>query len=470
MVSATDPSYCTRVYAPHFFHSTIFIYIYEFLAIICGKGYIDSRLNSTRRERLLGNKSSFMGIPMPLLLVGVLILGYMFVPTVKTTVDGIWSGFFPAPASGINGGSGGSGGSGGVTPLLAAQIQWTGIDAITGGSLTTPDVNFVKATNGVFNLLSVSDQVGSNSAPEQGTAFYAQGDKIIIHIEDDTNPTGGEDYYDCWYYVNGIAEGAAVKKLTKAQLSGSPGAYTLIDTGADTGERVHRTSGTTEYWDIGRLGIIPRTDDASLDQFLSQGGTTMSSMTDGATEVDTQAEQTADASPAVDDFDVTYSISIDSTNLAYGAVQYTVSSMGEFQERPTFIIMATNCTALSVDHLSSQGWKVCTVTGLTAEKMFYKQLPPIIPASGAQGSATVVIPFEASAATGSTAYNVNVWMVDVQLESNVAAGAPSTTIPTAYGMVAGYGIAAINNDEIFSVSSGETWASATLFGDFTLPA
>jgi len=248
--------------------------------------------------------------------------------------------------------------------------------------------------------------------------------------------------------------------------------YTISSNGVDSGSRVHWTSGTTNYWDCGKLDIIPRTDDASLDLYLTWGGTTMSKITDGATEITNQALQAAagtDVTLATDDEDFKVLIDIDTTNLAYGVPMYTVSALGKLEERLTAIMIFTNCTTVSVGHLEDGGWKVIDHPGLTSARGFYKMLDLTsnIPASGQKMSYTVTIPFDVSA-SGAAGYDLSVSLNDDQLESNVAIGAPTTTIPTVYGGIVGYGIAAINCDEVPAIAAGiQTLASRTIYGDFT---
>lgn len=340
---------------------------------------------------------------------------------------------------------------------------------VTGAAITAADVSIFRATNGVFDFLTAVDTKDGDSSPEQGAAFMAENDVVIVLIEDDADPSGGEDYYDRWYATN-VKEGSTVYRISDANLQvvqSSPYKYRWNGSGVAVGT-VHWTSGTTNYWDIGRLTVCPRTDDASLDQYMQWGGTTMASMTDGTTEIATSAAGT-DVTLTTDVEDFKISLICDTASLAYAVPQYTISQQGEFQARKTYIMIATNCTAVSTSILMSEGWKVVSMSTLYANKAFYKEVSEIIPANGDKFSVTINIPFDVSAAAASTGYSLAYWCNDVQLESSVAGGAPTTSVPTVYGGVADYGIAAINNDETMTASSG-IGATMTLLGEFTTAA
>jgi hypothetical protein len=385
--------------------------------------------------------------------------------------------------AGTGGTSGGTSGgtTGGTTGPThgAAVLQWVPEDSITHGALTTTEFSAVRAVNGKFSFLTVSDAVAGNSDPEQGTTQFAEGESIILVLSDTADPSGGEDYYDQWFYVASLREGAIVYNIginNFVAVQTSPSYLYTVSGGVDTGQRVHWTSGTTNYWDVGRLGIIPRTDDASLDQYLQYGGTTMCRMVDGATEVDTQGEQgPSGGSTTAGDVtlnshveDLKYYVEIDTNDLAWAVPQLTVEVDGKINCYKTYVIVSTNCTSISVAKFQSEGWKIVADSTLTAEKAFYKEIPAMIPASGSHASQSIDIPLDASAATASTAYSMKVWANDVQLEANVAVGAPTTSIPSKYGFMTteGYGVAAINNDETYTVSSG-AGATETLLGDWT---
>ena len=346
-------------------------------------------------------------------------------------------------------------------------------NAITGGSLTAPDVDFVKIVKGQpFSLQMSSDSKAGDSSPEQGAIFWAAGEQGIAFIEDDADPTGGEDYYPNWYAFE-IGEGKPLRRLTYGAMtpvSTDPYTYTLnLDICPVVPQQViRRTSGTTEYWDIGMLEIQPRIDDASLDQFLKYGGTTMASMTDGATEVATQAAQTSDVTltTRTETEKLTFQAKGDTASLAYGVPFFTVAANGKLELREAFLLFSTNQTKIGVAKLLADGWFMVSDNTLTAEKMFAKKVGPWIPANGYYFDENVDIPLDVSQVTASAVGDANIWMVDANIQEYVASGAPTATVYTAYGLMNSAGLAAVINDEIYTVSSGAT-ATQTLFGDWT---
>jgi hypothetical protein len=335
------------------------------------------------------------------------------------------------------------------------------------------------AVNGVFNFLTSADNKAGDSSPEQGSTYFAEGTELIFHLEDDSDPTNGEDYYDRWYYTPGLANGGSVYRIDETNLqivSTDPYTYRVVSQGDFVSNIYWAEGSTANYWDIGTLSIVPRIDDVGLDQYLIWGGTEMAKMTDGTTEIDTQDEQTADVTFTTDSNTLKVLLEVDTISLAYGVGQYTISKDGEFQRRPTVIIFSTNCTSISVSDLIADKWNLISKPELTGDVAFYKVIDPerdsdyagLIPSQGDYATATIEIPIETAAATGSAGHDIAIWMNDLQLLSNVAVGAPSVSIPTAYG-VQGYGLAATINDETFTVSSNAP-ATMVLYGDFTLPA
>jgi hypothetical protein len=314
--------------------------------------------------------------------------------------------------------------------------------------------------------------VQSNSAPEQGTTFFAEGAKLIIHIEDDSNVTNYDENYDRWYHTE-LRDGNSVYKLTKSQLSAvstSPYKYTVSSGGESSGSVVHWTSGTTNYWDVGKLAIYPRLDNDDLTVAINYGATCLASMTDGITEVDTQGEETADATLATDTDVLTFSITPDRIDGVWGLPFYSISQNGEFQERVVGIIISSNMTALKMR--DGKGWNSLGSNLLYAESGFYTtwETPDsYIPTAGSKmPTISITIPLDCSGGTGSTAYSIKLWINEFALQSNVASGQMSTSMPTVYG-IADFGPTAPFADETFTTSSG-AGATETLLADITLPA
>jgi hypothetical protein len=236
--------------------------------------------------------------------------------------------------------------------------------------------------------------------------------------------------------------------------------------GAESGTYVKYEAGETPYWGLGALKVVPRTSATNLDTYLTYGGTTMCEVDSGTDWDDDQSEQDNDVTLSTDDEDLTVKLVAGATNIGYGVPMYTVSSIGKFEARKAVVIVATNATSIGVSDLTDNGWSKMQDSTLTSEVAFYKTIPEQVPTKGQKFSLDITIQIDASALSDSTAYNMKVWVIDFQLLSNVAIGAVSTGIPTAYGMVGEYGIDAVIFAKAYSTSSGAS-SGEIIEGDWT---
>jgi hypothetical protein len=115
-------------------------------------------------------------------------------------------------------------------------------------------------------------------------------------------------------------------------------------------------------------------------------------------------------------------------------------------------------TAIGNTKLANGGWTKINDGTLYTEVAYYYDITanmgPQYPSKGSKLTFTVDIPIDAAAAAASTEFLFKVWVMDIQLESDVAVGATSTSIPTAYGMVTSYGPGALIQASAYSTSSG----------------
>lgn len=356
----------------------------------------------------------------------------------------------------------------GVTPpttghesaILQLQVvNYIGRAGVTTAT-TTADVNL--AVNGVFDLLVQSDTLTIASNPDLMAVYYPEGSELLIRVGCVGNPTNGLDYYDGWYYVK-LVEGNPVYYVTPSMLtpvSTSPTyTYKVSTAGAQvTGDIVSWTSGTTHYWDIGKLCMYPRQAAADFDIYLTYANLDLASVTDGSTWVDTDAEITANATLASDDEIFHFAMEAGNADLGWGWPLYVVTQQGQFKQYNSFLIMSTTMTAIGNSKLANYGWKPINDGTLYTEKAFYydvtANMGPLYPTKGSKLAFTVPIPIDATAATASTAYLFKVWAMDCQLESDVAVGATTTSLPTAYGMVTSYGPGALIQASAYTASSG----------------
>lgn len=346
----------------------------------------------------------------------------------------------------------------------ASQVQFTTNDFITKGAVTTATTtaDFCKADqNGIFNFMSQADTLTVGTTPDTSNVYFGDGDQVVVRIDCTGDPTGGLDYYDGWYYFV-LHEGNPVYFLTVnmlQQASVKPYTYRVSATGAETtGYIVTWTSGTTNYWDIGQLYLYPRSSAANFDTYFTYQSSTLASVTDGSTWVNTDALITANATLASTDENLYFEVYAGATNVGWGWSNLVVTREGEVQEYKAVIIVSTNMTAIGVTELLNAGWKSINDNTLTSEKAFYYMVDAeregTYTSKGSKMDFKVRIPVDSSAAASSSGFMFKIWAIDMQLEANVAIGSVSTTVPTAYGFVTAYGPGAMIQASAYSTSSG----------------
>lgn len=354
-----------------------------------------------------------------------------------------------------------------ITPVErdAAQIQFTIVDYVQRGAGMTTATTYLDVckaeASGKFDLMNNDDAVTVATAVDQSASFYAEGDKLLLKAACSGNPTGGLDYVDGWHYVV-LKEGNPIYMVDgEDAFSGSAGAYTINTAGLETtGYVVTYTSGTTNYWDVGKLFVYPRLSAANFDTYLSYGVTTLASVTDGSTWVDTVGEITANAtlSSALNTEKLTFTMKGGAANVGWGMPLLVVSSSGKIEQHDAMLIMSTAMTAIGTQKLLDAGWKQIQDNTLYAEKAFYYDLTENMdgqmPAKGQILEFSVNIPFDPSAAAVATAFLTKVWAIDIQNPDNVAIGSSTTTVLTAQGMVTAYGPGAMIQASAYTASSG----------------
>jgi len=351
------------------------------------------------------------------------------------------------------------------TPRDAAKLQFSLQNAITmasvSGSTTTVDV--VAVNDGVVDFLTKREAITVDSAPEQGALFYSEGQTLIFHVLSDTevSDTYGEDYYDRWYWVT-IAEGADIHVFTPSCVSvktTSPYTYSWVGGGEVTGFKVQYTAGTTPYWDLGVMYLYGRVDKVYLDIFVTQGGTTLSTVADGAAWDDTDAEVNANHTMTSTSEDIYFKLVSGYADYAFGLPMYTLSQAGQLQERRAVMMFTTAMTSIGTGVLYDEGWLQISKSDLYNEVGYYKVLDPMIPSRGNTFDVSVKIPIDASAAASSTEFRFAFWVHDFQMPAYVASGSPSTSVPTAYGFLSEFGLDSVIHAHTLTVSSG---TSATM--------
>jgi hypothetical protein len=345
---------------------------------------------------------------------------------------------------------------------FSGQLYLSVVDKVLGTAFTTSavTVNQVSAdTNGVFNFITGSHKTVTQSAnPQAESRIYNQGQQVIVMITCTGNPANGLDYYPVWYYVN-LQQGATVYQLDSLSCFQANGnGYTInVNAATPTDQRVNVYSASdTNYWNLGDLAIYPRQAAADFDLYLTHGATTLASVTDASTWVDTSAEITANctlSSASNDKLAVT--MVGGNANLGWGKQFFVIDSTGQVHPYGAVIVVSTGI--LSMERPS--GWNVFAKPTLTSELAFYKVIQPEYPQSGMKPEWTVDIPM--SVGSDSTAYKFSVWLLDCQPLDTVGTQGTTTSMPNGYGFVdttTDYGVGAAVQAVSVTVSNG---ASAT---------
>ncbi|NVM21653.1 MAG: hypothetical protein HWN68_07730 [Desulfobacterales bacterium] len=360
----------------------------------------------------------------------------------------------------------------------AAAVKFGLKNAINGSSLYGGTNDYVSITvadeDGVVNFMQTWEQFGDiDEATESSSLTYNYGDLLIFHATSDLDTGSGAEHYGHWFYAP-MVPGTPVRKLTSGILTATQTSptykYKIDGTGEGTGFKVQYIAGATPYWGVGLFPLHPRAEEAQMDMYLSYKSTNMSAVTDGATWVDEDGEQDNDVTLGSTTEELTVDLFMDTASLSFGLTQYTLTSVGQFLERPTFIIINTNATGIGVDRLYSYGWTMMSDSRATLTKSFYKQIDPIIPVKGFKGELTVKIPIDATALKSNTPYSMMVWFSEFQVEKHVNIGSVVTSITSAYGMVKDYGLDDVSGTTAatYSITSGKG-VTSMLFGDWTTP-
>jgi hypothetical protein len=201
--------------------------------------------------------------------------------------------------------------------------------------------------------------------------------------------------------------------------------------------------------------VYPRAAPASFHTYFTYAGTgVLAKVEDGSSWVDTDAEITANATLGSTDEDAYFEVYVNTTNLGWGWPQMVTTTTGEIKNYEAVVIMASNLTALDSSDLTAEGWKQINDNTLTTEKAFYKKLGPYYTTKGSKVDFKVKIPLDTSAVVASSVGLFKLWVLDFQLEQNVAIGSVTTAIPTVYGFLGEYGPDAAIYASAFSTSSG----------------
>jgi len=357
-------------------------------------------------------------------------------------------------------------------PLYASVV-----DKVTRQAFTTSTVQInqiASDASGVFDFLNGAQMKSLAQAanPQSETQIYTQGQQVIIVVTCTGNPSNGLDYYPVWYYCT-LNEGATVYQLDNAacwtQVSASPYKYTInLAAATATDQRVHYTAvSLTNYWNIGDLAIYPRLAAANTDISVAYGATTLASVTDASTWVDTAAEITANctlASASNEKF--VFSMTAGAANLGWGKHFFAFDSDGKIHEYGGVLVVATTDTTMT----QPNEWSYFGLKTLTNENAYYKILQPDFPNNGQTKSWSVDIPMNVAA--DSTKYLMKIWLLDCQNLDTIGTQGTTTSVPQGYGFMdstTDYGVGAVVHAVGLTISSGAS-ATPQLEFYFTAPS
>ena len=358
-------------------------------------------------------------------------------------------------------------------------------DAITGGRFTTATVQINQLAadgNGRFDAKGTSKLSLAQSAnPQSESMIWTEGQSALVTVTCTGNPTNGLDYYPVTYFMT-FTQGSHIYALpykscfTEVGASDSSHQYTVNTnpgSGAvDTGLTMKKiTVSLATYWaPSGDLSIFPREQANAVDMSLSHGiSTTLASVADASTWVDTDAEITANCTLTSATSDkLVFGAQYGDASLGWGKHFIGFDSTGKVQEYGGILVISTTDTSMACP----AGWNVLNRVGLTNEVAFYKVLDKPFPASGSTGSWTEDIPMNVAA--DGAQYLMKAWLLDCQnLDTVATLGTTTTSVPQASGIyidsTTDYGVGAVVQSIAMTLSSGYS-ATPQLEAYFTTPS
>jgi hypothetical protein len=413
-----------------------------------------------------------------ILLVGLFVVGGLFAygqgyftPNSTPSNNDWWNNNQNPPATTAPSGS-----------VYSGPIYMSITDAVTGGRFTTATVQINQLaadSQGRFDAKSTAKLSLAQSAnPQSESMIWTEGQKALVTVTCTGNPASGLDYYPVTYFMT-FSQGAHIyalpykAALTEVSQTGGSHQYDVnIGQAIDTGLTMQKiTVSLATYWaPSGDLSIWPREQASGVDISLSHGiSTTLASVTDASTWVDTGAEITANCtltSAASDK--LVFGVQYGDASLGWGKHFISFDTAGKVQEYGAIVVISTTCTSMACP----AGWEVLNRVGLTNEVAFYKVVEPAFPASGSTSSWTEDIPMNVAA--DATQYVMRAWLLDAQNLNTVATlGTTTTAAPQMSGIyidsTTDLGIGAIVQNVAMTLSSGNS-ATPQLEAYFTTPS
>lgn len=363
----------------------------------------------------------------------------------------------------------------------SAVAKWSIRAALTQTDAAAGDTCYVGTlvadSNGVFDTLKKRESTEFDAAPDTSTRTYTTGDDIVIAVSsDDDAKTGATENHPRWFYIKDLSEGAAIRSFDIynpiSAISQTPGSSTFTVTESRLGDTVGTVKfvdDQTDYWDFGTFEVY---EHAAKDYILAKityAGATGSSVSNGATWIDTDAEITANFTLATHSEDLKFELNGETTNTAFGLPVLSVNEDGTIQQHNAVLIWGTDGTEVDPTDLTADGWQPINKAGLDEVAYYYVIDPRTdggLPTMGDSFSISIPISLDTSALTASTEYEFEAWAIDWQLVSNVAIGATTTSLPSNNGFISDPGCDSVVLPLALTVSSNAL-ATPQLMGHFT---
>jgi hypothetical protein len=369
------------------------------------------------------------------------------------------------------------------TVINTATAKWKISDALTQTATEAGDAAYVcttRANQGKFNFLNPVEETEFDASPDTSSSYYTTGDELIIVVTSDNDPTSGDETYSRWFYIKYLDNGVPIKAFPtdnpKSALSGSVGAYSVNEGMlVDTGMFVRWIADENKSWIFGDyFAVYGRIDNTKITQQISYNGIVGTQVTDGATWDDSSTEVNANQTLTADEVDFKFEVIGAASDVCWGLPQLVLTASGEVKQYVAVLVFGTEATTMPASPLYADGWKAINIVGLTGNVSYYYPIVPsrdgCIPTSvGDVFSISVPISISDSGLTASTEYDYCGWMLDWQLEEDVARGAYVTAVPTARGFLADFGCDTVIQATAPTVSSS-ILATPQLYGYFTTNA
>lgn len=337
---------------------------------------------------------------------------------------------------------------------VSLQLFFVGVqDAWSGDDLqddTSADVNIdIFDPTDHSRVIETIDYDASTDNGEPSAGYFAQGQRLLIHVAADHDPTNGAEYYDEWYMLT--VGGALTILRPPNDIGTSTGTVQISEYAYGTVVQGVTSSGGT-YWVVSpALKVYGRiaADGVDFNMVEPDGSLSTSSTSDGDTAVTFAAQGSQstsyDAATGTKQFSFYLTAVMSNLNLVYGRPMIVLNSNPpyDFAVKYTAIWVAWNSTALTRETTTGVGFSPVT-TQPTGWWVVWKTLPTIGNGLGGQGISAIYssrstlgyerweIKMDTTNIADATEIAMATYIGDLQFPASVAVGSADGA-PSAYG-------------------------------------